>query len=714
MRHNLMLVALAVLAPAAVIRADDGIPQKALDKLKAATVVIRADHGEQEGNYTFSSGFLIQTEGEIGVVVGAVPPTRPGQNLGNVTITLAGAAKDEKPLAAKILASDGSKGLIVLKVTSKALPQPLDVSEKVDVRETMTVIIFSRDPVYNQSKIQFLRGYISAIQTDDSGKAVKIRLQGVPPYPQPSTSSGGPVSDSQGRVMGLYSEGTIIPCETLATFYNGRVTKDVMVHIDSLDKGRAEISASVVTVDPFKKLKKAELLYVAKEAVKEEPKPDSAGNWAELPHAERVALKIETDEATGKFSLKNLAADRKRSDYVFQAVYTNGEGKSVGAAPVELTIDFHAAQLRAAAGFTARIKQAPGVTAPTGRDFAFAVKLPPFYTAQLDPKAGMLLLVATDGSLKQYSYPDFKLKAEFRVPGDLAGYQSALDTNKGVLYLAVAANDKLSKLHETDTRIEAFGDILALDVAHLADKKNDVDNYLKTVAEYKTAAIVRNLSVSPDGKAVYFLDATKEDNPRLKRIDTSSKKIDAEVKLADATGSMCLTPDGKMMYAVARKRGEGTGAAAGLIQKIDPDEMKVLKTIDNPLEPLRVVADDDGQVYVSSVKQNGDVVMCAVDMSKTYKLLSTWASCGTSMALSPSGGKLYVAFTRPSRSLAAYTIPEKLDSGFPGNRIVSTAEHPPSSAPDQLTSNFYLTPDGNCLLCSSGAVFWTAAARSEK
>src|SRR4029077_11971218 len=101
----------------------------------------------------------------------------------------------------------------------------------------------------------------------------------------------------------------------------------------------------------------------------------------------------------------------------------------------------------------------PDVGAPTGKDFDFALKLPQYLAVQIDPKSGTLFLTTKDGFLKHYSYPDFKFRGDYKLPGGVIAYRAALDASKGVLYLAVTTKDKLKDIHvRRDGRLEAVGD----------------------------------------------------------------------------------------------------------------------------------------------------------------------------------------------------------------------------------------------------------------
>src|SRR5262249_55979171 len=141
----------------------------------------------------------------------------------------------------------------------------------------------------------------------------------------------------------------------------------------------------------------------------------------------------------------------------------------------------------------------PTVLAPKGKDFSLAVSLPKFLAAQMDPASGTLLLALADGTLRQYSYPDFKLKREYRLADGLAGYPAAFDGTRDLLYLATAKAEKLESLDSDnpEDRTESVGSILIYNVAHLPDTQTNFAIELKPAATLKSDALVRKMMLAP-------------------------------------------------------------------------------------------------------------------------------------------------------------------------------------------------------------------------
>jgi hypothetical protein len=68
-------------------------------------------------------------------------------------------------------------------------------------------------------------------------------------------------------------------------------------------------------------------------------------------------------------------------------------------------------------------------------DLRSETTLVPFLSAAVDADRRAAFLCTEDGTLRQYSYPEFKLQAKYKLPG--VGYQAVCDGKSGLLYVAV-------------------------------------------------------------------------------------------------------------------------------------------------------------------------------------------------------------------------------------------------------------------------------------
>jgi WD40 repeat protein len=98
-------------------------------------------------------------------------------------------------------------------------------------------------------------------------------------------------------------------------------------------------------------------------------------------------------------------------------------------------------------------------------DLRYETTLAPFLAAAVDVEGGSLFLCMEDGSLRQYGYPDFKLRATYRLPG--VGYQAACDGKSGRLYVAVFDPKALT----ARPRGRGFGELHVFETKSLLTKK---------------------------------------------------------------------------------------------------------------------------------------------------------------------------------------------------------------------------------------------------
>ncbi len=304
--------------------ADDGTPDKRLDALKAATVYVKVEGKQGRAS---GSGFLIQVDGDTGLVAtnrhviastpGRLTPTK-------YELVFWSGTKKEQVLKAEVVAVDPDEDLAILKVSSKGLPAPLDLNPA-KLRETMTIYTFgfplgdtlSTDRA--NPTVTIGKGTIGALPEDGQGKIKRVQLDG---ELNPG-NSGGPIVDSEGKLVGIAVSKIVgtkisfaIPPTDLTSLLQGRASEVVIRNI-GVEKGVAQLEVEVPLVDPLHKVKKVEIRYVRKDAVKESPHADGAGIWSNLSGAEIVPVTIEKGKAIAKITVK--ASEKQPVDYYFQS-----------------------------------------------------------------------------------------------------------------------------------------------------------------------------------------------------------------------------------------------------------------------------------------------------------------------------------------------------------------------------------------------------------
>jgi len=336
-----------------------GIPAKTLKDVKAASVYIKVQFGlPVPGSKTIGgtgSGFLIRAEGDTGFFVTnhhvLTPPKEiPGLvRVGPVVLVFNSGNLKEKLVNAEIVASDPVRDLAILKVVGfKDLPTPIGIDPKVELLETMTVYAFGYpfggalatgklNPAISVSK-----GTISSLRNDDQGN---IRLVQIDADINPG-NSGGAVVDEKGNLIGVAVSkidksriGFAIPTRPLAEMLIGKVAQ-VAFETIKVDGDKAEVQIDASLLDPLAKLRGVTVYYRPKAPGKEAPKPDMDGNYPLLKDAKKIELKIENGKAGGKFSFPATGKEKKKEPLTYQAVYVNGDGKTIVSGPATAFVDF--------------------------------------------------------------------------------------------------------------------------------------------------------------------------------------------------------------------------------------------------------------------------------------------------------------------------------------------------------------------------------------
>jgi hypothetical protein len=705
MRRIVRLSFAALFLAAPLARSDDGVPAKALESLKAATVYVTV-----ESNGTFvNSGFVCQADAGAAFIASCSISVDQLKSLGKLSVVVWPGTENEKSLPAEILMNDVQTGLAVLKITAKDLPRPLELIPKLSARETMTVYTFGYPPGQNvrstkQMKIAAGKGFVSRLFENDRGQpAIQVDGQLY------DNHKGGPVTDAEGRLIGIAASGfqrsaSVIPTEALVGILNGRVV-DLVTFVHSVKDGVVELEVEASIEQTLNKVQKVELRYVQTSSIKDrQPKQNSDGTWSPLPDAKVVPLKLDGTTAKSKISFKSDDNKKKRVDYSFQGVYVNAEGKSIGLRPIPQVINFGAS-----ATVPEPFAPAPGVGEPTGKDFVFALNIGHFLAAQIDLRLALLVITTLDGTIRAFDYPSLKLHGDYRLAKDLAAYQAVIDGKKGLLYAAVAKKKELNPGPMGFDHVEAGADILVFDVSHLEENKGDGKTDIEPVNIIRVGAKVRRLLLAPDGTQLYFVEVNKDGDITLVRVNTETLKRDGDLKLAEKTDAFCLTPDGKTLYATAPRKKEGSNRPSCLLQIISVADMKITRTAELDAAAADIVSDDQAFLYLSGGWDNnaGEITVVQLKEEPHIVLQTSHPLHFGWLATTPDGSTLYLASRRIARLLHSCPIPETFDKTFmeiQGN----------GQSRQGVGGPLYVSPDGRCVLCTAGGIFWTAAAKAKK
>jgi hypothetical protein len=320
----------------------------------------------------------------------------------------------------------------------------------------------------------------------------------------------------------------------------------------------------------------------------------------------------------------------------------------------------------------------------------------PHLSLHVEDEAGLILMTQPNAGFKVFSYPDFKLKGSYKLQG--TAYRSAYDRKRRLLY--TLAPDPKAKMPAG-----RFGGhsvhVYALDKVLAGKALRGMRLTPTQVLPLGTFAT--QLVLSPDGAWLYFLDAQDPKTVKIGRLSTDKGESGGEVALAENTDCLCLSPDGKRLYAgahVGLRSATKARPHKGSIQVIDAVAMKLDKTLDLPIDPFALDATNAGLVFASGGSGTRTEI-AVLDITKAEPVIALWkgVTVGCWIRLSVDQKHLYLSNWRARPAvLTALPLPEQ----FAGSELPSgaTCTAPPISTRGAMT----LTPDGRFMVCESGVI----------
>jgi S1-C subfamily serine protease len=356
----LSMACAACLASAAP--ADDVLSAETLNAIKRATVFIKIEANGLTGS---ASGFVMQVTGNSALIVtnlhviepkveievqprpnvGANPPGRPPisrplpspsttprtiiKTLKNVTVTIVfdSGTKKERSAKAEVVAVDPAWDLAVISVKNvDDLPVPIEVGNKVELVETMTVYSFgfpfgkALSTGKGSPAITVGKAAISSLRLSDDGELALVQIDG---SLNPG-NSGGPIVDARGQLVGIAVAtirnssgiGLAIPGNQLKHMLDGRIGA---AHLTSKTiEENLSIDVDVAVIDPLKKITSVELHYVGASQLKGNTKKEIESLEGLLGYA-KAKLSLEKQLASANLVLNGAA---KEKELLLQVVYT--------------------------------------------------------------------------------------------------------------------------------------------------------------------------------------------------------------------------------------------------------------------------------------------------------------------------------------------------------------------------------------------------------
>ena len=334
-----------------------------------------------------------------------------------------------------------------------------------------------------------------------------------------------------------------------------------------------------------------------------------------------------------------------------------------------------------------------GIGVAPGPEFQTIGNIGPLLAATFGPNEagkGSAFVTKADGLLKRFSYPEFQPQATYRL--DRPAYRAVQDERRGRLWAAVSAPAALRVSRRGD-RPGGRGDLHVYDVPHLPDK-SPTQAALRPRRVLALDGNVTELLADPDRSRLYYLARTHR-GVHLGRIDADKEELDAELALPPETHALCLTPDGKTLYA----------GGGGVVSVIDSATLRVRRSLDLDGDIWSVAADNAGRVYVARQGQWTDVTL--LDLSAPQPAVHRWSATlhgRVYLKLGTDQSRLYASSSSLLSNLLEVLLVQRLDRIPPPQVGVV-----PSNDRRLVGGEFFLSPDGQILVSCRGHVFRLAS-----
>jgi hypothetical protein len=279
------------------------------------------------------------------------------------------------------------------------------------------------------------------------------------------------------------------------------------------------------------------------------------------------------------------------------------------------------------------------------------------------------------------------------------------------------------KTAEPFGRLTGAGDLHVYELKTIRDGTSRPGFDLKPTAVVPLGASISSMIGSKSGLRLFCLEdgTTSGKSARLVRIDTTSNRVDAELELPSTTRAVCLTPNGSTMFAAATIRSgpvpNGSVHGDGTVLEVDPEALKVRRTIEVSLDPIEIQANDKGLVFLSGVWLGGTAsgvrflqgTLAVLDMHDP-QTVGKFGPGGACRCLRLSGDQewLFASVWLSPPGLQAW-------SALASPRDPPKSYRPLHETPEiPLGGDLFLTPEGDYLLTQSGAVIVIAGARRNR
>jgi hypothetical protein len=305
---------------------------------------------------------------------------------------------------------------------------------------------------------------------------------------------------------------------------------------------------------------------------------------------------------------------------------------------------------------------------------------------------------APPGLLARYAYPSFAPAGVYKVPR--LGFHLAADEARGLLFMAVytrAAPD----IHPRDTTDPSgVGDVHVYRMPPAAA----AEAALEPARVIPVGGTIRHLSLSPDGRFVYYLVAFSPADVRAVRLSADTLEPAGEARLEPNTELMCVHPGSGAVYTAATVTGHQFATPDGVrpegrLQEIDPATWEVRRTVRVMEDPFQLEPGPDGLLLMTSgSNQHRNLVILdpnAAGRPAIRRVGSVYMKAYLRVA--PDGRRAYVGVFNEAAVV-------DLDEAIRHRRwrTLGPVQGDPRSPTGGLC---YLSPDGAALVYRPGSVF---------
>jgi len=254
-----------------------------------------------------------------------------------LSVVLNSGEPNEQIVKPEVLCQMEDPDLAILRVSSlRSAPKAIEFRQTIQLAETMPVFIlgFPFGDALSANKanpnITIGKGSVSSIRKDQSGKVVKIQIDGAV---NPG-NSGGPVVDGHGNLVGIAVQriqgsniGLSIPASAVSTMLEGSLGKPTITVTTAVNGAEPKYEIVVPLIDPLKKLKSASVHFVPK-SIPVDPAKAGQAQLAGDAASRKLDLSLRSGVARAELPLDAKASLPTRQVTV-QASFVTKEGKTV-------------------------------------------------------------------------------------------------------------------------------------------------------------------------------------------------------------------------------------------------------------------------------------------------------------------------------------------------------------------------------------------------